>query len=216
MGRVIICAVILILVLGAIGCGEDESDTPTEPVQEIERGLSGDSYFNTKFGISFTNLPIDEWTVKAYGDDGQGIRYGREEGILASYSILLIEHVSADQFVDPDADGYLSPVVDSNIPYIYVCLSYDKGRFKTYNLMEELKQYAALWSYELESSIPIVFGNNSGRQAILVNGDFRWAETWFAKEDVLVRIWYWAPPSDFDKYFGVCEQILENMWLPGK
>lgn len=215
MERVIIWAAILVLVAGFVGCGED-SHTPAEPVQEIERGLSGDSYFNTKFGISFSNLPVDEWTVKAYGADEQGIRHGQEGNLLPYYSILLIEHVPADQFVDMDADGYLSPVVDSNIPFIYVHLDYAEGRFKTYNLMEELKQYAARWSYELESSVPVVFGNNSGRQAILVEGGFRWAETWFAKEDVVVRILYWAPPSDFDKYFDVYEQILENMWLPGK
>ena len=215
MERVISLAVILLLVLGIVGCGDELPSGPDEPVQEIQTGLSGDCYFNTKFGISFTDLPVDEWTVKAFGADEMGLRY-LIENVLTSYSILLIEHVPEDQFIDLDENGYQTPVTDANIPYIYVSLAYDKGRFKTYNLMEEMKQYAAFWSMELESSIPVVCGNNSGRQAILVAGELRCAETWFATEDVVVRVWYWAPPSDFDKYFNVCEQMLENMWLPGE
>ena len=84
MERMIVWSVVSLLMLGIIGCGDDE---PTGPkVQEIVKGLSGDTYMNTRFGVRIADLPVEEWTAKAFGSEGQGMLVQGSQGIfLASY-----------------------------------------------------------------------------------------------------------------------------------
>ena len=89
MKRIIIWGAIFLLILGCAGCGE-ESSGPSEPVQEIKKGLHGDTYMNIKFGVQITNLPVEEWTVKALGGDGQGLLEQSTQGYIPMYHLLLI------------------------------------------------------------------------------------------------------------------------------
>jgi hypothetical protein len=216
MARIAIWTIMSLLVW-AVGCGDDSPAGPDEPVQELPKGLSGDTYFNTKFGVSITGLPVDDWTVKALGKDGQGMLLGTTEGFINLYSLLLMEPVSAEQFVGPGEGGYLDPVYEAEIPFIWLGCSYEKGLdVETHQLAERLDQYAVTWSYELESKKAIHVGKWSGIQGIILGDDWKEALTWFAKGEQCIRFEYAAPASEFDKYFGVYEQVLEKIWLLGK
>jgi len=206
----IVCAL-----FGVIGCGE-EPTSPAEPVPEIVSGLSGDTYMNTKFGIRISNLPVDEWTVKALGEDGQGMMARPEPGILPSYRLLLMEPVPAYQFIDMDVEGFTSSIVAADIPFIILTVDHEEGRFVSYNLSEEIDQYAAVWGFEIESKSAVTVENGTGIQAVLLGNGYNEALTWFAKTDMVVRCTYIASPSKFVTYYPTYLQVVENMWLYGR
>jgi hypothetical protein len=216
MKRAIVWIVSSLLVLVFLGCGDESSETPAEPTQKLVKGLSGDTYMNTKYGVRITNLPVDEWTAEDLGADGQGMRLQSEQGFLPFYLLLLMEPVPAHQFVGPDEKGYLNPVMEANIPFILVAVDYQQGRIiETHDLSEELERYADLWLCEIESKKLVYVGTKAGVQAIMSeNGDKR-VETWFAKGDLLVRCMYCASEDEFDKYLDVYMEMLENMTLMG-
>jgi len=211
MLTLIVCAL-----FGVIGCGE-ESKSPAEPVPEIVPGLSGDTYMNTKFGIKISNLPVDEWTVKALGEDSRGLMARRIEGFLPYYTLLLMEPVPAYQFIDMDVDGFTSSIIAADIPFIILTVDYDEGRFVSYNLSEEINQHAAMWELEIESKNAITVENGTGIQAILLWDDgTKEAMTCFAKTDILVRCTYYASSLKFVTYYPTYIQVVENMWLYGR
>lgn len=214
--RRVICVVSSLLMLVFFGCGDDSPETSVEPTQKLVKGLSGDTYMNTKYGIRISNLPVDEWTAEDLGAEGQGMRLQSEAGFIPFYLLLLMEPVPAHQFVGPDEKGYLDPVAEANIPYIVVAVDYERGRtFETHELSEALEQYADLWLYEIESKKLIYVGTNAGVQAIMSRSGSKSAETWFAKGDLLVRCIYHAGEDEFDKYFVVYVEMLENTTLMG-
>lgn len=213
-------AVIFVIFFLISGCGgEEDSYVPAGPSTEIKKGLSGGNYFNTKFGISIPNLPMDTWTVKALGKDGQGFLMQQEEGFIPMYLLLLMEPVPAHQYVGPDEKGYINPVLDANIPCIVLFVNYAKGgSFENYQIPGMLSSYIEFWSLVVESKKPVYVGDAAGTQAVLLESDGNYKEviTWFAKGELLVRYEYWAPLSEFDKYQDVYYQVLENINLMGK
>lgn len=218
MKRAIICLVIPLLILGIAGCGDEESDIPTESTPKIIKGLSGDTYMNTRFGIKITNLPVDEWTVKALGSEGQGVRAQFGQGAMPQYKLLLMEPVPADQFVDLDEKGMIAPMLEADIPFALVFVDHDEGgNLETYDLTAELKGYAALHSAEIESKKFVETGSATGIQAVLIRSeDIKEALTWFAKGEIRVRCEYWAKEPKFGKYYDVYEQVVGNVLLMGK
>ena len=211
-----ICVISALLILVFFGCGDDSPETPIGPTEKLVKGLSGDTYMNTKYGIRITNLPVDEWTAEDLGADGQGMRLQSEQGFMPFYLLLLMEPVPAHQFVGPGEKGYLDPVAEANIPYIIVAVDYERGRtFETPDLSEELERYANLWFYEIESKKLVYVGTNAGVQAIMSRNSSKCAETWFAKGDLLVRCIYDASEDEFDKYLDVYMEMLENITLMG-
>jgi len=211
-----ICVISALLILVFFGCGDDSPETPIGPTEKLVKGLSGDTYMNTKYGIRITNLPVDEWTAEDLGADGQGMRLQSEQGFMPFYLLLLMEPVPAHQFVGPGEKGYLDPVAEANIPYIIVAVDYERGRtFETPDLSEELERYANLWFYEIESKKLVYVGTNAGVQAIMSRNGSKCAETWFAKGDLLVRCIYDASDDEFDKYLDVYMEMLENITLMG-
>jgi hypothetical protein len=218
----VIWSIISVLMLGFAGCGEEESDIPTASTPKIVKGLSGDTYMNTKFGIKISNLPVDEWTVKALGKDEQGWLMS-PEGFTPIYWLLLMEPVPADQFVELDAERDLLPIIEAKIPFVSVFLDYDKGgSYETHDLAEELSWYAASYSAEIESKRFVSSGNATGIQAILVRtfgeGDLPGKEalTWFAKGEIEVRCEYIAKEPEFDEYLDVYMNVIQNILLMGK
>ena len=142
-----------------------------------------------------------------------------EYGFIPLYCLLLIEYVPADQFVGPDANGNLSPVVAANIPFICIAVNYEKdGDFETHDLKGELEWFAAAWSYEIESikAVSVGDGNATGMQAVLSQGDEKQIVTWFAKGEIQVRCEYWGKEADFDKYFISYVRVVESIWLMGE
>lgn len=217
MERLIICGIIPLFILGFAGCSDEESNGPTEPVPEIAKGLSGDTYMNTKFGIKISNLPVDEWTVKALGNEGQGLQTQTEQGLIPLYNLLLMEPVPPDQFVGLSKKADLGPVLESDIPFIWVGLDYQKGgSYGTFDLTENLSSYAELHSAEIESKKFVNIGNATGIQAVLLRTFGKEALTWFAKGEIMVRCEYIVNESEFDTYLDVYEQVVENIWLMGK
>jgi len=216
MRRAIVWIVSSLLIMFFLGCGDESSETPIEPTQKIVKGLSGDTYMNTKYGIRITNLPVDEWTAEDLGADGQGMRLQSEQGFLPFYLLLLMEPVPAHQFVGPDEKGYLDPVAEANIPYIVVAVDYQQDRtIETPDLSEELERYANLWLYEIESKKLVYVGTNAGVQAIMSQNGDKCTETWFAKGDLLVRCIYNASEDEFDKYLDIYMKMLDNITLMG-
>jgi hypothetical protein len=218
MKGIMVCFATVLLTIMVIGCSDD-SEEPLKPVAEIKPGLSGDTYWNTKFGIKITNLPVDSWTIKALGKDELGMLTPSEEGIIPFYIILLMEPVPAGQFVGLGEGTSPNSIFDANIPHIWLGVDYlEGGNFETHSLAEDVKQYAEFYSLEIESKKPVYVGNATGYQAILSLGSDGWKETltWFAKGEVCVRCEFWAEKSDLDKYFSVYENILKNIWLMGK
>jgi len=222
MKGIMICFVMALFIISIIGCGDDSSEEPAKPVAEIKLGLSGDTYWNTKFGIKITNLPVDSWTIKALGKDGLGMLTPSEEGFIPFYLILLMEPVPAGQFVGLGEGASFEPIFDANIPFIWLGVDYlEGGSFETHNLAENVNQYAEFYSREIESKKPVYVGNAAGYQAILspissIYVDWKEALTWFAKSEVCVRCEFWAEKSDLDKHFSVYENILKNTTLMGK
>jgi len=215
MKGITICVVISVLILGIMGCGDEGG--PTEPVPEVIKGLSGDTYFNTKFGVKISDLPVDIWTVKALGSEGQGLREQVEEAYIPMYHLLLMEPVPADQFVSLGEKGGLDPVLEAGIPFIWVGLDYQKGgNYETHNLTENLNWYAVQHYAEIESKKFVNIGNATGIQAVLLRSFGKEALTWFAKGEICVRCEYIAKESEFDKYFDVYIRVVENVWLMGK
>jgi hypothetical protein len=217
MERVARSAVVLMLVLGILGCGDDDPVVTKEPPKMIEPGLSGDTYMNTKFGVKIENIPTEGWTVKALGKDGQGFLAQTGQGFMPIYRLLLMEPVPADQFVEYD-QGLISPILEAGIPFIYVSLDYNKGgSFETHNLTEELESYAIMHSAEIESKKMVGVGKDTGIQAVLIrSGDLKEALTWFAKGEVRVRCEYWAEESEFHIGFITYQQISQSITLMGK
>ena len=217
MKRAIVWIFSSLLILFFLGCGDEPSETPAEPTQKLVKGLSGDTYMNTKYGIRITNLPVDEWTAEDLGADGQGMRLQSEQGgLIPLYLLLLMEPVPAHQFVGPDEKGYLDPVAEANIPYIVVTVDYEQGRtIETHDLSEELELYATMWAFEIESKKLVYIGTNAGVQAIMSQNGDKKAETWFAKGGLLVRCIYDASEAEFDKYLDVYMEMLENITLMG-
>ena len=219
MKGTVICVVMALLIISIIGCGDDSSEEPTKPVAEIKPGLTGSTYWNTKFGIKITNLPVDLWTVKALGKDGLGFLASSKEGFIPHYILMLMEPVPAEQFVGLGEGASIKPILDANIPFIYLAVDYlEGGKFETYNLAEDVEQYAEFYSREIESKKPVYVGNAAGYQATLSLEIDNWKETftWFAKGEVYVRCEFWAEKSNLDKYFSVYENTLKNIWLMGK
>jgi len=215
----VVCVITALLTFVVIGCGDDSSEEPTKPVVEIKPGLSGNTYWNTKFGIKITNLPVDSWTVKALGKDGLGFLAPSEENTIPLYHVMLMEPVTTEQFVNLGEGASLKPVIDANIPFIWLAVDYLKdGNFETHNLAEDVNYYAEFYSYDIESKKPVYVGNSAGYQAILdvKYEDWRETLTWFAKGEVNVRYELFVKKSDIDKYFSVYENILKNTTLMGK
>jgi hypothetical protein len=219
MKGILVCLTIALMMFMFIGCGDDSSEEPLKPVDEIKPGLSGNTYWNTKFGIKITNLPVDSWTVKALGKDGLGFLMPSEEGTIPLYNLMLIEPVPADKFVGFGEGSSLNPLFDANIPFIWIAVDYlEGGNFESHNLAEDINQYAESYSYNIESKKPIYVGNSAGYQVILDFGyeDWKDALTWFAKGEVNVRYELIAKKADLDKYFSVYENVLKNTTLMGK
>ncbi len=214
--RVAVLFILIVCALsGVIGCGEEPA-SPTEPVPEMVPGLSGDTYMNTKFGIRISNLPVDEWTVKALGEDGQGMMSRPEPGILASHRLLLMEPVPAYQFIDMDVEGFTSSITAADIPFILLTVDHEEGRFVSYNLSEEIDWYAEVWGSEIESKNAVTVANGTGIQAVLLNNGSKEALTWFAKTDMVVRCTYYASSLKFVTYYPTYLQVVENMWIYGR
>jgi len=117
MKKILKYFVILLLTMVITGCGEDSyvpTSSTSDSTPKVEKGLYGNKYFNTKFGISISNLPVDDWTVRAFGKDGQGMLRKTETGFIPLYHLLLMEPVPADNFIGPNDEGYLNPVIDAN------------------------------------------------------------------------------------------------------
>lgn len=200
-----------------IGCG-DSSDSPTEPVTVITPGLSGNTYLNTKYGIKITNLPVDEWTVKALGGDMQGLRVQSEQGYIPLYSLLLMEPVPSNKYVGPNEQGYLNPVVEAGIPFIWVSVDYERGvKVETGDLSKALDNLALDYAYKIELKKPVYVGNSAGTQAVLshIEYDEKGVLTWFAKGEFCVRCEYWTTKSGFDSYLEVYNNVIKNIWLMG-
>ncbi len=217
MKRVIAWVVSSLLIIVFFGCGDDSPETPVEPTEKLVKGLSGDNYMNTKYGIRISKLPVDEWTIEDLGADGQGMRLQSEQGgFIPLYLLLLMEPVPANQFVGPDEKGYLDPVVEADIPFIIIAVNYERGRtFETHDLSEELEQYAIMWGYEIESKKLVYVGTAAGIQVIMLQSDYKEALTWFAKGDLQVRCEYFAKEAEFDKYLDVYMEMLDNITLMG-
>jgi len=215
MKRPITMSIVSILLMLIIGCGEEESGTPAEPI--IVKGLSGDTYFNTKFGVKIEGLPVDTWTVKALGQDGQGIREQNDASYVPMYHLLLMEPVPEDQFIGLSQEGSLETILESRNPFIWIGLDYsESGNFETYHLSEDLDSYAEMKSAEIESKQMVSIGNATGIQAVLDRGDWKEALTWFAKGEICVRCEYCANEQEFLTYYPVYLGIMENVWLMGK
>lgn len=216
MKRIIIWEVISLLILGSAGCG-DEPGGPAEPIPEIVKGLSGDTYMNTRFGVKISNLPVEEWTVKAMGGEGQGLLEGSTQGYIPMYHLLLMEPVTEEEFISLSTPESLGPVLDSGIPFIWIALDYEEGgNYETGDLTNNLNWYADSHSAEIESKKFVSIGNATAIQAVLIRSFGKEAITWFAKGEILVRCEYIAKESDFDKHFDVYTQVVENVWLIGK
>ena len=215
MERIIVWSVVPLLMLGIIGCGDDE---PTGPqVQEIVKGLSGDTYMNTRFGVKIMDLPVEEWTVKALGSDEQGLLESGQGYATPMYHLLLMEPVPEDEFVNLSVTESVGPVLEAGIPFVWVGLDYwEGGSFETYNLTENLESYAALHGAVIESKKFVSIGNATAIQAVLLRSFGKEALTWFAKDEIMVRCEYIAEESEFDKYYvGGYIRVVENVWLMG-
>ena len=216
MKKTIASIALFLLMLGFIGCGENSSDNSIEPATEIKTGLSDSTYLNTKYGIRITNLPMDSWTVKALGSDLQGMKVQSDLSYISYYHLLLMEPVTPDQFIGTDNLGYLDPVTDAGIPFITVGVNYQKGvSFETYQISDDLDQFAASNSYQIESKKPVYIGNSSGIQAILYREEdsTKVAVTWFAKDEIAVRCEYRSGEAEFDKYIDTYNKLANNFWL---
>ena len=217
MGKKLIWFFVLILILAAAGCGdEEEPKAPTESEPKLIKGLSGDTYMNTKYGVKITNLPVDLWTVKALGADGQGFRV-QGTSAYSFYRLLLMEPVSSDEFVGFDESGNIEPMLDADIPFIYISLEHTEGaEFSTHALSQDLESYADWHSAEIESKKFVAVGDATGIQAVLLRSDgLKEALTWFAKGEVLVRCEYWARDPKYSTYLPVYELVVENICLMG-
>ena len=217
MRKVVIWSLTSLLALGLAGCGDDGSSGPTEPIQEIEQGLTGDTYMNAKFGVKVSNLPVEEWTVKALGGEEQGLLEQSSQGFIPMYHLLLMEPVSEDEFITVSTVEGLAPVLNSGIPFVWIGLDYQKGgNYETGDLSENLNRYAGLHSAEIESKQFVSIGNATAIQAVLIRSFGKEALTWFARGEILVRCEYITEESEFDKYYSVYEQVVENVWLIGR
>ena len=216
MKRIIAWSVVSLLIAGVAGCGEDTSDHAGPEI--IVPGLSGDTYMNTKFGVRITDLPVEEWTVKALGNEGQGVLDPATQGFIPMYYLLLMEPVSEDEYITLNTTDRISPIVAAEIPFVLVFLDYSEGgNYETHNLTENLESYAALHGAEIESKKFVSIGNATAIQAVLLRGDgLKEALTWFAKGEICVRCEYWAKESEFGKYYvGGYIRVVENVWLMG-
>lgn len=228
MKRRVIRWLTLASVLIITGCSDESLHIPTESTPKILKGLSGDTYFNTRFGIKVSNLPVDEWTIKALGSEGQGLQVQQGElsrlltylfRLYKSYELLLMEPVPDNQFIGLDAGGYLDSVYEAGIPFILISVDCQEGgEFKTHNLADELDIYATFWSFEIVSKKAISVGKSTGLQAILSNRivDVKQAVTWFAKGETLVRCEYITDSFQFYSYLDDYLELVENIWLMGR
>ncbi len=218
MKKVIAYYMVMFLVISVLGCG-DSTDKIVTPGEEIKSGLSGNSYLNTVYGISISNLPTQPWTIKALGNDMKGLKLQSEQGYIPFYYLLLMEPVKDNEFVGPDKYGYLEPVFNAGIPFIVLAVDNQKGTYiETYSVSREIELYAEINSLSIESKKTISIGNYTGIQAILSNNEssMKSAITWFAKGDIMVRYEYWAKDADFDSYLTTYDNILKSFSLMGK
>ncbi|MGQ9610762.1 MAG: hypothetical protein ACUVWN_15810 [bacterium] len=207
-----------ILILLAMGC-EDSSDEVITTIEEVKTGLSGNTYLNTVYGIRISNLPVESWTIKTLGNDMKGLKMQSEQEFLQFYYLLLMEPLPENEYIGPNKDGYLDPVVDAGIPFIVLAVNYQKGiNFETYGVSKEIDRYAKLYSLQIEPRKPVYVGNSAGIQAILYDNVFslKGAITWFAKNELLIRYDFYAKDSDFDNYIATYDQIIKDTWFIGK
>ena len=217
MERIAVGVVLSLLVLEIVGCGGDDPVGTKDPPVMIEAGLSGDTYINTKFGVKVENIPTEGWTVKALGKDGQGLLESGEQYYIPMYHLLLMEPVPENEFVNLDVSQSLNPVIDAEIPCIWIALDYwEGGEYETHDLTENLESYAALHGAEIESKKMIGTGKNTGIQAVLIRSFGKEAITWFAKGELCVRCEYIATESEFHVGFITYQQISQSITLMGK
>lgn len=216
MKRLLILGLIPLLIYGIIGCGEDDPGTPTGSTQEIVKGLSDGEYLNSKFGVKITYIPDEGWTVKDFGNEGQGMLESSSQGYIPMYHLLLMEPVPEDEFVTLNSEESISPVLEAGIPFIWVALDYAEGaNFQTSDLSDNLTSYASLHGAEIESKKFVSIGNATAIQATLNRTFGKEALTWFAKGEIIVRCEYIAAESEFEKYYIPYIQTVQSIWLMG-
>ncbi|MEK7398772.1 MAG: hypothetical protein AAB116_17705 [Candidatus Poribacteria bacterium] len=207
----------IFLILAFVGCGDDASDTVIDEPDMLKSGLNGDTYFNPKYGIKITKLPVDTWTIKALGSDGLGFHQA-EVGMIPLYWLLLMEPVPTNQFIGLDENASADKIVEAKIPFIAVVLNYNKGgKFETYDLTQYLNDFTQAYSLQIESKKSVYIGNSLGLQAVFIDPiGLKSGVTWFAKGEVMVRCEFHSTQPDFDKYYPAYEQVVNNIWLMGK
>jgi hypothetical protein len=223
--RYLILIAMLIFCLQFMGCSDD-FDTVISTNQEQKPGITGSKYWNPKYGLTITSLPIEGWTMKGLGDDGQGQFLETltfETGYyISSYLLILMEPVSADRFIDLGENGFVDPIAEASIPCIWVGIETWKGfTLDKRDIIFLLNDIA-----EIEKSdISIVTGlsveeqkitgvSSLGTQLIYsYEGEKYFATTFFADVEKVVYISYLVPPSNFQKYYAIYNQIVKNTRL---
>jgi len=205
---------ILCLFLTIMGCGGE--DKITEPPPVLEPGLSGNTYFNTKFCCKITDLPVDDWTAKAYGTDGQGIMIYNESGIgISSYMMLLMEPVPANQFIEVDEGNYFDSIHNAKMPFItvwvYKYVDMDIPNHEFLAIMRDI--YA---DSGLQESKPIAGANCTGYQ---VTGQYDDNSTitlsWFVKNNIMLEVGYVAENSKHISYLGAYNHVVSHLTMMG-
>ena len=199
IAKKIIHIAILAAALYILGCGNDEPSITVETTNELVGGLSGNTYICTRFGITIPNLPVDEWTVKELGSNGQGIEQKQEppEGYVAIplHHLLLMEPVTIDEFVGLDEKASLKPIMMKNIPFIWVGVEVYTEEI---DLSKNLDSYIKDKSASVESREFVEIGGITGIQAVLIRGSgLRESLIWFAKRRLIVRCEYLSNETDF-------------------
>jgi len=208
---------LLCLFLTIMGCGGE--DKITEPPPVLEPGLSGNTYLNTKFCCKITELPVDDWTVKTYGNDGQGkMIYNDSEYGIASYIMILMEPVPADQFIDVDEGKYLGSILNAKMPFIGVWVyEYADTNIPNYEFMEIMRFLHA--DTGLHETKPIAGANCTGYQ---VTGQYHGDEddgtitlSWFMKNNILLEVGYFSGNDKYMSYLGAYNHVVNHFMVMG-
>ena len=204
---------LLVMMLWISGCG-DEVNTAPSPDEEPIGGLSDDTYVSYKFGITVSNLPVDEWTVKELGNKGQGIRQESKEGYVPLHHLLLMEPVPIGEFVGLDEKASLVSVIMEKIPFIWVATEVYTKSTENLDLSESLDLYIEAISADVESRELVEIGGITAIQAVLIRrSGLRESLIWFAKRRLIVRCEYLSNETDFYKYYNTYTKVAYSISL---
>jgi len=203
---------ILFFLFIILGCGGEDKIIDT---QEPCWGLCDNTYRSQKFAFNITELPIDKWTVKTYGENGQGKVLSSEFGVK-TYIMLLMQPNAEGKFIDLDEGKYIDSILDAGMPFITVWVyEYQNMDIPTHEFLDIMRMiYADANLYEAK---PIAGSNNTGYQVMgQYDDDNTITLSWFIKKNILVEIGYVAENKKHTSYLGTYNHVVSHLTIMGQ